>query len=104
MIENEEKYLSFNWPGIDAEVVQWLIEKKASMIGSDASGDPPNQRGVHSELIMKNGIFNLEFMTFEELLADEVHEFLFILYNDPVQRCYGFSEPFDSHTLAKEGI
>ncbi len=78
VIGNAEKYKSFNWPGIDAEVVKWLIEKKASMIGSDSSGDPPKQAGVHHELIMKNGIFNLEFMTFEELLADKVYEFLFI--------------------------
>ena len=27
---------------------------------------------------MKNGIFNIENMTFEELAADEVYEFLFI--------------------------
>ena len=30
------------------------------------------------EVLMKNGIFNLEFMTFDELLTDEVHEFAFI--------------------------
>ena len=28
---------------------------------------------------MKNGIFLLEFMTFESLVEDDVHEFLFIL-------------------------
>ena len=78
LIDNSETYLSFNWPGLDAEVVQWLINRKVSMIGSDASGDPPSQDGVHQNLIMKNGIFNQEFMTFEELIADQVQEFLFI--------------------------
>ena len=33
---------------------------------------------VHQELMMKNGIFNLENMDFESLAADKVYEFLFI--------------------------
>ncbi|MFQ5684691.1 MAG: cyclase family protein [Candidatus Binatia bacterium] len=78
VIEDKERYTNFNFPGIDAKVVQWLIEKKVAMIGSDTGGDPPNQVGVHHELITQNGIFNLEFMNFEEILADDVHEFLFI--------------------------
>ncbi len=28
--------------------------------------------------MLRNGVFNLEFMTFETLLADEVYEFLFV--------------------------
>lgn len=78
LIDDSERYLSFNWPGIDAEVVRWLIDKKVSMIGSDAAGDPPSQGGVHVDLIVKNGIFNQEFMNFETVLADEVYEFLFV--------------------------
>ena len=33
---------------------------------------------IHQELMMKNGIFNIENMTFEELSAEGVYEFLFI--------------------------
>ncbi|HEY3517841.1 MAG TPA: hypothetical protein VGL98_12410 [Gammaproteobacteria bacterium] len=33
---------------------------------------------VHQELMMKNGIFNIENLTFEELAADRAHEFLLI--------------------------
>jgi kynurenine formamidase len=33
---------------------------------------------VHQELIMKNGIFNLENMDLETLAEDKVYEFLFI--------------------------
>jgi hypothetical protein len=76
--DEHERYTSFNRPGINDEVAQWIIEKKASMIGSDSSADPPGQYSVHFELLMKNGIYNLGFMTFESLLADEIHEFLFI--------------------------
>lgn len=71
--------------GIGLEVAQWIIEKQASMVGSDAGGTEAAPRDsslafpVHEELIMKHGIFNLENMTFESLLADRVYEFLFIL-------------------------
>ena len=76
----QDKYLNINyWPGLDSSVVEWLIEKKISMIGTDAAGDSPTQQfGVHLDLVMKNGIFNQEFMTFEELLEDQVHQFVFI--------------------------
>jgi kynurenine formamidase len=78
LIDDSGRYMSGNWPGLDAKVVQWLINKNVSMIGSDATGDTLSQKGVHLDLILKNGIFNQEFMTFEELLADQIHEFLFI--------------------------
>lgn len=89
MVGEPEKYTSFNWPGIDQEVVQWVIEKQASMIGSDSSADPPGHSGVHFDLLMKNGIFNLEFMTFESLLADQVDEFLFVFVPLPIKGATG---------------
>ena len=33
---------------------------------------------VHQELMMKNGIFNIENMTFEELAGERAYEFLFV--------------------------
>lgn len=64
-------------PKISMEVVQWLIEKQPSMVGSDSilDGEIFN---VHSELTMKNGIFNLEWMNFETLAADKVYQFMFM--------------------------
>lgn len=64
-------------PRVSMEVVQWLIDKKPSMVGSDVIMDGEIFR-VHTELTMKNGIFNLEFMNFEKLAADKAYEFLFI--------------------------
>lgn len=78
LIEDQERYTNFKWAGIDSDVARWIIEKKASLIGSDATGDAWGSSNVHMEVLMKNGIFNLEFMTFDELLTDEVHEFMFI--------------------------
>ena len=76
---------NLNPPGIGLEVAAWVIEKKASMVGSDSwptevwpNPNPELQVPVHQELITKNGIFNLENMVFEELVGDGVYEFLFI--------------------------
>jgi kynurenine formamidase len=72
-------------PGIGLEVARWLVERQVTATGADTSSTEvsPNPNGelvipVHQELMMKNGIFNIENMTFEELAADEAYEFLFI--------------------------
>jgi len=77
-IGDKKKYISYSWPGIDGDVARWVIDKKASLIGSDTDGDLPGQWNVHFDILMKNGIFNLEFMTFESVLKDNIHEFLFV--------------------------
>ena len=74
-----------NPPGIGMEVGQWVVDSKASMIGSDqwnSEVTPSPGEGmafpVHQLLIAENGIFNLENMVYDDLVADEVYEFLFI--------------------------
>ena len=66
-----------NWPGIGKDVAEWVLEREASMVGSDAATDEA-ALAVHYDLMLLNGVLNLEFMTFETLLADEVYEFLFV--------------------------
>lgn len=75
-----------NPPGIGLEVARWAAEKKVAMIGSDSwctevipNPDPDLAFPVHQELLMKNGIFNLENMRLDELAADGLSEFLFIV-------------------------
>lgn len=63
-------------PGVGRDVAAWVIEKKASMVGSDTSTDV--SMAVHEEATMKNGIWNLEFMDFRGVLADGVLEFMFV--------------------------
>lgn len=72
-------------PGIGFDVSDWLIEQQITVTGSDTTVTEvsPNPDAslsipIHQELMMKNGIFNIENMTFEELSADGVYEFLFI--------------------------
>jgi kynurenine formamidase len=74
-----------NPPGIGLEVARWVAERKASMVGSDQSGtevqpsaDPQQASPVHQELMMKNGIFNLENLALDELARDGAYEFLFV--------------------------
>ncbi|HEX9164484.1 MAG TPA: cyclase family protein [Gemmatimonadales bacterium] len=72
-------------PGIGLEVARWIVERRASMVGSDSPGleVTPNPRPdlaypVHQVLITENGIWNQENLHFEELVADRVYQFLFI--------------------------
>ena len=64
-------------PKISFEVVQWLIDRKPSMVGSDAILDR-SVFNVHTELTMKQGVFNLEWMNFEHMSEDKAYRFLFI--------------------------
>ena len=66
-----------NRPGIGREVALWVVDRRASMVGSDIATDDPSAE-VHHELALKNGIFNLENMNFESVLVDEVYEFMFV--------------------------
>ncbi len=59
------------------EVIEWIIARKPSMIGSDANLDGPDAK-VHSEVTMKNGIFNLELMNFGALPQEKIYKFLFV--------------------------
>lgn len=74
----DPKVMSGAWPGIGRPVAEWIVEREASMVGSDAATDEASQWVVHGELMLKHGIFNLELMNFEELLRDGIHEFMFV--------------------------
>ena len=83
--EKPEEYNN-NPPGIGMEVAQWVAEKKVTMVGSDSwctevIPNPVSGQAfpIHQELMMRNGIFNLENMQLDGLAEDNVSEFLFIL-------------------------
>jgi len=59
------------------EVVDWVIARKPSMIGSDANFDGPDAL-VHTEITMKNGIWNLELMNFAALENEKTAKFMFV--------------------------
>jgi kynurenine formamidase len=69
-------------PGINMDVARWVVDRRASMVGSDQAALEVTKPGqlfpVHQELIMKHGIFNHENLTLDELARDRVYEFLFV--------------------------
>jgi kynurenine formamidase len=77
---------STNPPGIGVAVARWVAERRVTMIGSDTFGSevqpsaPADQSfPVHQELMMRNGILNLENLRFDELLTDRAYQFLLIV-------------------------
>ena len=61
------------------EVIDWIISMKPCMVGSDAILDAGPEYLLHKEVILKNGIFNLEFMSFESMASEkQQYKFLFI--------------------------
>jgi kynurenine formamidase len=74
-----------NPPGIGLEVARWIVDRQASMVGSDSwttevvpNPDPELGFPVHQVLIPENGIHNLENMALDEIADAGVYEFLFI--------------------------
>ena len=75
-----------NPPGIGMAVARWVTDKKVTMVGSDSwctevipNPDPGQLFPVHQELLMRQGIYNLENMNLEPVAADQLNEFLFIV-------------------------
>jgi len=65
-------------PYASREVVNWIIDRQPSIVGSDLALDGPDL-DVHQVFVLEHGINNLEMLTFESLIADGVQEFMFIL-------------------------
>ncbi|MFP6584454.1 MAG: cyclase family protein [Candidatus Hydrogenedentota bacterium] len=80
-----EKFLS-GQPGLGVEGAKFLASKDVVAIGADQWGlevipgeDSELLFPVHQELLAKNGIYILENMKTDELVADKAWEFLFVL-------------------------
>lgn len=73
-------------PGITPDTARWLAEKGVVAVGADSWGleAVPFAPGAgvfeaHQVLLQHNGIYILENMVTENLVADGVHEFAFVL-------------------------
>ncbi len=73
-------------PGIGMELAKWLAEKKVGVTGSDTPStevSPPEIEGtrlpVHQYLITKQGIRLIDNINLNELAAEKISEFLFVL-------------------------
>ncbi len=82
--KDPEEYLH-DWPTIEMEVAEWVVERKASIYGEDVG----TSTEVHVKLLAHNGIFLLEHMVLTELCQDKVYEFLFIFAPVPFKGATG---------------
>lgn len=94
-MENNDRFNSGE-PGIGVPVAQFLVEKDIAITGSDSWGTEavPNPDAnlafpVHAELMTKNGVFNIENLTFDELIADGKYRFTFIYTPVPIKGATG---------------
>jgi hypothetical protein len=70
------------------ELIDWIIARKPSMIGSDSNFDGPEAL-VHTELTMKNGIWNLENMNFAPMEKEKTFKFMFVFTPLPLKGATG---------------
>lgn len=70
------------------ELIDWIIARKPSMIGSDSNFDGPEAL-VHTELTMKNGIWNLENMAFAAMANEKTYQFMFVFTPLPLKGATG---------------
>jgi len=81
-------------PGIGGEVADWIVDRKASIVGADSCCIEVRPRPdpdiiVHHVLFRKEGVTMLENMVFEELARDEVYEFLFLALTERIKGATG---------------
>jgi kynurenine formamidase len=73
-------------PGLGMAAARWLSEQKITLIGADnfaievvPSEDKERPFPVHQWNLVRHGIYHLEILNLEELAADKVSEFAFVL-------------------------
>jgi kynurenine formamidase len=73
-------------PGIGVEAALWLAEQDPMLVGADnwpvevaPNPDPQLSLPVHQIMLVVNGILLLENLKLDELAAEEVHEFAFMM-------------------------
>jgi kynurenine formamidase len=83
-MKDNQTYSATN-PGPGVTAIRWLVEKAIVMTGADTisveavPGENPNRPYEgHQWLMNRNGVYNLENLYLDELVADQVYEFAFI--------------------------
>lgn len=81
-------------PGIGGEVANWLVDRKVALVGADTCCVEVRPRKdpdaiVHHILFRKEGVTMIENMVFDELVRDEVYEFLFLALTERIKGATG---------------
>ncbi|BBK32864.1 kynurenine formamidase [Stella humosa] len=90
-MKNNDRY-NAGCPGIGFEVARWLISRNVTLVGADTwpvevipNPDKNLAFAVHAEMQTKNGIFFHENLTFDTLLADRKHRFVYSFTPVPIK-------------------
>jgi kynurenine formamidase len=83
-------------PGIGVAAARWLCAQKIVLVGADSWAtevvppeDPKRPFAVHPELLVRNGVYNLENLDLEALARDKVYEFAFVFAPLPLKGATG---------------
>lgn len=83
-MKDNEKYKA-GQPGPGVSAIDWLIEKKIVMVGSDTAATeafPGENKDrfaeAHQHLLVRNGVYNHENLDLSALAKDKVYEFVYV--------------------------
>jgi kynurenine formamidase len=83
-------------PGIGLAAARWLCARNIVLVGSDnwateviPPEDPRRPFDVHPELLVRNGVYNLENLDLDALARDRAYEFAFVFAPLPIKGATG---------------
>jgi kynurenine formamidase len=104
VFERDEVEYTRPHPGLGLEGAAYLAERDVVLVGADNRAVEPlpfngtAELPVHRLLILEHGIYLVEFMYLEELAADAVYEFLFVVA--PLRITGGSGSPISPFAVA----
>ncbi len=90
-------------PGPDLDGATWMVERRASLVGSDTGAfeRSPGRGVVHSYLLVENGIQIVENLNLEELARERVYSFM--LFIAPLRIVGGTASPISPVAISFGG-
>jgi kynurenine formamidase len=91
-------------PGLGLDGAAFLAERDVVLVGADNRAVEPlpfhgaAELPVHRLLLLEHGIYLIEFLFLEELAADQVYEFLFVVA--PLRIAGGSGSPVSPFAIA----
>ena len=88
-------------PGLTEDGARYLVEQGAAHVGADTTAlelSPAHSLPVHQILIVQNGVHIIEVMNLDQLAADKVYEFVFMV--SPLKIRGGTASPVRPVALA----
>jgi kynurenine formamidase len=104
VFEHDPHLYEWEFPGLGLEAARWLSAHDTVLVGADTLGvevrtrEAPFDLPVHLHLIHEKGIYLAELLRLDELAADRVGEFLFVVA--PLRLAGGTGSPVNPLAIA----